>query len=47
MEPQKTFLIIHGGAMKSALAAGFVYGLSKQGIRHFDIVNVTKSMWSV
>lgn len=34
---QKTAIIIHGGAMKSALAAGFVYGLSKQGIRCYDV----------
>ena len=36
--PTKTCLIIHGGAMKAAIAAGFVYGLAQQGIKHFDTV---------
>lgn len=39
----KTAIVVHGGAIKAAFAAGTMYGLSKIGIQNADIVVGTSS----
>src|SRR3990167_268764 len=43
MKTNKTAIIIHGGAIKVAFAAGVAYGLSKIGIQNADMIVGTSS----
>ena len=43
MKTNKTAIIIHGGAIKGAFAAGVAYGLSKIGIQNADMIVGTSS----
>lgn len=43
MKSKKTAIIIHGGAIKAAFAAGVVYALSQAGVETADIILGTSS----
>jgi predicted patatin/cPLA2 family phospholipase len=43
MKSNKTAIVIHGGAIKGAFAAGVAYGLSQIGIKNADIIVGTSS----